>query len=1093
MKKFLLSLFVLILALSGCAQNVGIGTTSPGAKLDITSTNSGVLIPRVALTGTGSASPLSAPATSTLVYNTATAGSGATAVSPGFYYWNGSSWTRIVDNAAAGNNVYNTDGTLTANRTVTMGADNLTFSSTTGNLIFNPSSTGFVGIGTASPLMNIDIEGGGILSQAAFGSSVTVPVSGAGTRLMWLPGFGAFRAGYVNGNQWNVANIGSYSVAMGVNVTSSSSGSVALGNGATASNVGSAAIGSGTNASGSGSSAFGINSTASGAGAFASGYGTTASGSSATAMGNAVSALSYAEVALGQYNTVYAPSSTTAWNATDRLFGIGNGASSGSPSDALVILKNGSAGIGTASPLAKLDINGGMLVRGANTNTPTTPISAVEFATGRQQNGTLVAGQTTADIAFQYGSGGYRHFIQTRHFSGAGFNTNAIDFYLNNSNTSAASSAPGTGNVNAMSITAIGVGIFNNAPTQALSVGGSNQFLVNSSGNILSINGVATSFPAAQGTAGTVLTNNGSGTLTWSGVGAGLTGGTGITISGNTINSTWTASGSNIYNNNGGYVGIGNSSPAFPVDVASGVTAAKFGTYQPVYLMSNQPMVGFNAYWNGGFLYGASSTYAGTITFGQEVGGGGFSINTAPAGTAGSAATLTSRLAITNAGFVGIGTTSPSVLQEISGPYTDLLKLSSTLGGGGNHAYIDFLTFTGTSVNGRIGVVDMGSYNGSLVFETGNASTPSTSTVERMRILNNGYVGINTTTPAYQFTIAGTGTVFAVDNTAVFAARNASSGYEQFLWPRWSDNIMYLNYGSSGFNIRNSSSTTTMFMTNGGYVGIGTTSPSYPLDVETTSGNFTGNFTFYARGCSSNYGCATGTGASTSIYAAGRMVAAEFDSYSDRRIKKDIEEQAPETSLGKADKLKVVTYHYIDQQAKGSKHKTGFIAQEVEQVLPDAVNTNEGFLPNIFEVPVQACLTGRTLTLTTSKAHGLAAGDLVRILDNSNKPQDVTVAGTDGADHFTVANWTGGSDSIFIYGKKVNDYRNLDFDQISATAIGAIQELHKKTTRLEEENKEMKAENERLRSQNNSIRSDVDRLKASLETLQQIIGSKAQK
>jgi hypothetical protein len=40
-------------------------------------------------------------------------------------------------------------------------------------------------------------------------------------------------------------------------------------------------------------------------------------------------------------------------------------------------------------------------------------------------------------------------------------------------------------------------------------------FVVNSSGNITKLNNVTTSFPSAQGSANQVLTNNGSGTLTW--------------------------------------------------------------------------------------------------------------------------------------------------------------------------------------------------------------------------------------------------------------------------------------------------------------------------------------------------------------------------------------------------------------------------------------------------------------------------------------------------------------------------------------------------------------------------------------------------
>lgn len=52
--------------------------------------------------------------------------------------------------------------------------------------------------------------------------------------------------------------------------------------------------------------------------------------------------------------------------------------------------------------------------------------------------------------------------------------------------------------------------------TSAFNVGSSNQFQVNSSGNIVKLNNVTQSWPSSQGSANTVLTNNGSGTLSWS-------------------------------------------------------------------------------------------------------------------------------------------------------------------------------------------------------------------------------------------------------------------------------------------------------------------------------------------------------------------------------------------------------------------------------------------------------------------------------------------------------------------------------------------------------------------------------------------------
>jgi hypothetical protein len=108
------------------AQNVGVGTTSPAAKLDVTSTNSGILIPRIALTGSNDATTVPSPATSTLIYNTATM-TGTYAITPGFYYWNGSTWVKVLDGTytPANINIYNTDGTLTGTRTMTMAGNTL--------------------------------------------------------------------------------------------------------------------------------------------------------------------------------------------------------------------------------------------------------------------------------------------------------------------------------------------------------------------------------------------------------------------------------------------------------------------------------------------------------------------------------------------------------------------------------------------------------------------------------------------------------------------------------------------------------------------------------------------------------------------------------------------------------------------------------------------------------------------------------------------------------------------------------------------------------------------------------------------------------
>ena len=97
MKKGIVLLVFGLAFFTGNAQT-GIGTTtpSPSAKLEVASSNQGFLPPRIALTATNAASPVTSPATGLLVYNTATTGTPPNNVAPGYYYWNGSAWVAVL-------------------------------------------------------------------------------------------------------------------------------------------------------------------------------------------------------------------------------------------------------------------------------------------------------------------------------------------------------------------------------------------------------------------------------------------------------------------------------------------------------------------------------------------------------------------------------------------------------------------------------------------------------------------------------------------------------------------------------------------------------------------------------------------------------------------------------------------------------------------------------------------------------------------------------------------------------------------------------------------------------------------------------------
>ncbi|MCB1782924.1 MAG: hypothetical protein KDI13_02920, partial [Alphaproteobacteria bacterium] len=143
--------------------------------------------------------------------------------------------------------------------------------------------------GAATPDRGIQFNSGGAFAassnviyspQGAFMVAGTYtgtgapPATGTGTRMFFDPTKAAFRAGFVTGTQWDNANIGKYSIAMGTNTTASGQYSTALGEWSLASGVASTALGLATTASGVQSTAMG--------------YYTKASGNDSVAMGKFV-------------------------------------------------------------------------------------------------------------------------------------------------------------------------------------------------------------------------------------------------------------------------------------------------------------------------------------------------------------------------------------------------------------------------------------------------------------------------------------------------------------------------------------------------------------------------------------------------------------------------------------------------------------------------------------------------------------------------------------------------------------------------------------------------------------------------------------
>lgn len=121
-----------------------------------------------------------------------------------------------------------------------------------------PDSAFAVSSGGVS-LFRVNVDAGAKFGGTYDGdpSGTGIPIEGAGTRAMWYPRKAAFRAGGINGTQWDAPNIGDYSVAIGQDVRASASNAVAFGLRTVAAQQSSFAVGEDNTASGAASVALG--------------------------------------------------------------------------------------------------------------------------------------------------------------------------------------------------------------------------------------------------------------------------------------------------------------------------------------------------------------------------------------------------------------------------------------------------------------------------------------------------------------------------------------------------------------------------------------------------------------------------------------------------------------------------------------------------------------------------------------------------------------------------------------------------------------------------------------------------------------------
>lgn len=173
-----------------------------------------------------------------------------------------------------------------------------------------------------------------------------------------------------------------------------------------------------------------------------------------------------------------------------------------------------------------------------------------------------------------------------------------------------------------------------------------------------------------------------------------------------------------------------------------------------------------------------------------------------------------------------------------------------------------------------------------------------------------------------------------------------------------------------------------------------------------------------------------GSGTSYSIRGDYAIIGGGFISYSDKRIKRDI--KPIENSLDIIEKIEPKNYNIIET----AENRYGFIAQEVEEVIPSAVNLAHDFIPNIFDY---GTYDDKIITFDNKNNLEIVEGDEIKINYESCRVEEVFNKNTFRIHKKLEVDET---KKVFIMGTKVNDFKCINYDMITSINTAAIKELY---------------------------------------------------
>jgi hypothetical protein len=304
--------------------------------------------------------------------------------------------------------------------------------------------------------------------------------------------------------------------------------------------------------------------------------------------------------------------------------------------------------------------------------------------------------------------------------------------------------------------------------------------------------------------------------------------------------------------------------------------------------------------------------------------------------------------------------------------------------------------------------------------------------VNIMYMTSDGNVGIGTNTPSQKLHVSGN-----IISSGTIASESGESTLKYLKVLNPDGRNTYLSYSGNGQNyIRGQLNVDLDNIYCGGNIGVGVI-PSYRLHIAATTANTgTMNMRYF------NYGSSTSgytNFADTCAYFASSLWCASWiASSSDIRIKTNIQDIVDDTALQQILNIQPKTYEYIDKVKNGNKKVYGFIAQQIKEIIPEAIALQSEVIPNIYKNGI--CETNK-ITLDCDVSNILNINDKIDIIDDNGNYKQYTILSIEN-NSFTIDDNIE-TNNVFVYGSKVNDFHTVSKDYIFTLNVCATQELHK--------------------------------------------------